>query len=64
MAELENTTETETETPSLSGPFSPAEDKVIFAWEGTRPQLAAALGRTYTSVQQRQALLREKGLLP
>ena len=49
---------------TVSGPFSPAEDKVILAWEGTGPQLAAALGRTYASVQRRQALLRKKGLLP
>ena len=49
---------------TVSGPFSPAEDKVILAWEGTVVQLAAALGRTYAPVQQRQASLRKRGLLP
>ena len=49
---------------TVSGLFSPAEDKVILAWEGTGVQLAAALGRTYGSVQSRQATLRKRGLRP
>jgi hypothetical protein len=48
---------------TVTGPYAPAEDRIVIEWQGTDLELALALGRSYTGVVSRKGKLRKRGLL-